>query len=107
MFNYELETMKRKALQYHYVFVGQNATTGQPHPITGKLSNYGGFIAFKNKADAKRYANEFYSNNPSEFAVAGTANTLRKYKQGVSWYNYLDMLLMLDCLSYDDSGNLI
>ena len=107
MFNYNLETMKTTAAQYYYVFIGQNATTGTPHHITGRLSNYGNFIAFKNKADAVRYANEFHSNNSSEFAIAGTVNTLRKYKQGMSWHNYLDMLLMLDCLSYDDNGNLI
>lgn len=107
MFNYEIETMKTKASQYHYVFIGQNATTGQPHPITGRMSNYGGFIAFKNKADAVRYANEFYSSNGLEFAVAGTVNTLRKYKRGMSWHDYLTMLLILDCLSYDENGNLI
>jgi hypothetical protein len=99
--------MKERASKYYYVFIGQNATTGQPHPITGRSNIYGSFIAFKHKADAKRYVNEFYSGNYSEFAVAGTFNTLRKYKQGLSWYEYITYLLMLDYLVYDDSGDLI
>lgn len=91
-----------------FVFVGQNATTGSPHPITGNYSTYGGFIAFKNKADAKRYVSELSLNSYyGEFAACGTYKTLRKYKQGQSVYSYLGSLCFVPCLSYDDQGNLI
>ena len=100
--------MKQHAAKYHYVFVGQHATTGTPHKQTGRMSNYGGYVAFKNKADAIRYAEEYYNpNNFYEFAKHGTVNTLRKYSLGDTWYNYLDELLLLDALSYDENGNLI
>ena len=103
---YSVESMKQDANRYHYVFIGQNATTGQPHHMTGKMSYYGNIICFKYKEDAKRYVNEFRSNNSSEFAIAGTVNTLRKYKQGQSWHNYLSDLLLNDALTYDDKGEL-
>jgi hypothetical protein len=105
--NYNAETLKALASKYHYVFVGCNATTGKPHPITGRLSNYGSFIAFKSKADALRYVSEYRCNGFGEFAKAGTVNTLRRYKQGLSLFQYYDSLLMLDALSYDAEGNLI
>lgn len=94
---YNLDQAKQTANQYYYVFVGQNATTGQPNPITGRLSYYGNIIAFRDKAIAKAYVNNFYSNNSSEFAKAGTAKTLRKYKQGQTMFNYYSDLCMLDC----------
>jgi hypothetical protein len=100
----DIPTLKKECAKYYYVFIGQNATTGQPHPITGMLSNYGHIISFKHKADALQYVNNFYSNNLSEFAVAGTAMSLRRFKRGMSVVNYLQDLLMNDALTYDENG---
>ena len=94
---YTINQMKEQAAKRYYCFVGQNATTGKPHPATGNMSYYGGYIGFATKKAAKEYADNYYNcNNISEFAVAGTVNTLRKYSLGRSWYNYLTMLLLSD-----------
>ena len=102
-----LQQFKSDASKYHYVFIGQNATTGTAHPITGKTSHYGRIISFFNKQDALHFVSEFRSNNPSEFAVAGTVNTLRRYKLGQTWFNYITDLLWIDANSYDENNNLI
>ena len=95
---YSIEDMKKDAAKDCYVWVGQNATTGQPHPITGKMSMYGSLLKFKTRQQAREYADNYYNHcNPSEYAVAGTVNALRKYHQGMSWYNYLCYCLTLDC----------
>lgn len=89
-----------------FVFVGQNATTGSPNPITGRLSYWGEFIGFKRRDDAKRYVDEFRSNG-FDFVVMGTYRTLRKYKLGSSVYHYLESLCFCPILSYDENGRLI
>lgn len=98
--------LKKELSIYHWVFVGQNAHTGKAHPLTGKMSYYGSFLCFRNYDDAKRYVQEFRSDNYRSFAKFGTVNTLRKYAQGESWFNYLQNLSMLDCLTYDEQGEL-
>lgn len=95
--HYTIDEMKKQAAKRHYCFVGQNASTGKPHPITGRMSFYGGYVEFPTKQAAKDFADNYYNcNNPNEFAVYGTVNTLRKYSLGRSWYDYLTMLLLAD-----------
>ena len=99
-----IPAMKEECSKYYYVFIGQNATTGTANKQTGQYSNYGNILCFKYKVDAKRYVSEFYSNISYQFAVAGSAMSLRRFKRGLSVRDYLSDLLMMDALTYDDQG---
>ena len=69
------------------LFVGQNASTGTPHPITGRMSFWGDYYKFSSKKDRKNYMDSLRLYSP-EFAVAGTRRTLRKYSLGCSLEQY-------------------
>lgn len=78
----------------YFVFVGQNATTGEPHPITGNMSfwgrYYGPYPSRKAaQAFAERHSDYGYSRHIHE---VGTARTLRQYSLGCSVQNYLQDL---------------
>ena len=76
---------------FYFVFVGQNATTGQAHPVTGLYSNYGHIIAFKEKAGRDQFIEEF---RPDGFTVAMPCNkqSARQYHLGQSMYIYNQIL---------------
>jgi len=91
--NYQTEDLKKVVEKNYYVFCGQNATTGTPHPTTGRMSCYGSYLAF----ETKKYAQEYVDNYTGlEMCVAGTAMMLRKYSLGISLHNYYDALYFLD-----------
>lgn len=39
----------------YYVFVGQKATTGFPHPRTGRMSYYGHYLCFNSESARQEY----------------------------------------------------
>ena len=88
----------------YYVFIGQNASTGNPHPITGHYSAYGRHLAFRTKKERDEYYEDWYSNNPSEFIVKCSINTARKFSLGMSVRDYQDYLLSLPYGYKDDLG---
>lgn len=77
--------------KYVFVFVGQNATTGEPNKKTGRLSNYGQFYCFDNAAAAKEFADNQNGINDQIIEI-GSARALRKYALGSSVVNYIEHL---------------
>ena len=79
----------------YYVFVGQNATIGDPNPRTGMHSFWGCFYSFSSKQKRDEWVEENDSGYVSEICEAVTRRSGRKYDLGISIadYNYhLDML---------------
>lgn len=70
--------------KYYYIWKGQNATIGTPHPQTGLLNMYGDLIAFSSKKKRDRFYNEYYDNNPSVRLYKCSRTTCREYFLGWS-----------------------
>ena len=86
-----------------FAWVGQNATTGRPNLITGRLSMFGDFRKFDCRKTRDYYVENFYNqSNPSEFAVKVNRQTGRKYDRGNSIRIYNEYLNMLEILSIED-----
>ena len=92
---YYIDDYKEYVNRYYWVWVGQNATIGQPNPITGKMSMYGNFICFSTKQMRDDYYTNWRSDNPSEFIKKCTPATGRKYKLGSSVFNYYQDLTFI------------
>ena len=81
----------------HYAWIGQNATTGTPNYITGRLSKYGNVLAFSSRLLRDNYVDNFYNqNNPSEYAVKVNKKSGRAYNLGMSVFNYEEYLRNLE-----------
>jgi len=94
--NYETQKLYDRLKNNHYAWVGQNASTGTAHPITGMMSMYGRYIAFPDRKTRDNFVDNFYNNNPSEYATKCSVNTGRRYSLGCSWYDYLMDLAYCD-----------
>ena len=90
MFNVDYSDFKGKTV----VFCGDNASTGEPHPITGNMSFWGEFSVFGNKQDAIEFIDQVERNNPYGKTDIGTARTMRKYRLGSCVRDYLNDLWM-------------
>lgn len=79
--------MKSKS---YLAWVGQNATTGQPHPITGNYSMYGGLEWFPTKKERDSFVENYYNhNNPSQYAVATNKKEAKgKYFGGMMQWQF-------------------
>ena len=93
----ERNYLYEQAKGYFYAWVGQNATTGTPHPQTGRMTMYGNYLKFSTRKARDKFVNEFYSNNPSEFAVKCNVQSGRQYCLGWSIETYYEELCSLDC----------
>jgi len=81
----------------HYAWIGQNATTGTPNYITGRLSKHGNMLAFSSRLLRDNYVDNFYNqNNPSEYAVKVNKKSGRAYNFGMSVCNYEEYLKYLE-----------
>ena len=77
----------------YYVFDGQNATTGKPNEITGRMSNYGEVLTFRSKKEAVEYAN---NSRGTGIVKAGTKSIMRKYCLGMTVANFEEYLKYQD-----------
>lgn len=78
-----------------YVFIGQNATTGTPHPKTGNMSYWGDIAVFSTEQKRQDFIDNFRPNNPSVFVRACSKRGAREYNLGISvrmFNEYLDSL---------------
>jgi hypothetical protein len=94
-----VENLKNQLSGKKFIFIGEKATTGTPHPVTGKMSNWGSYYEVKDIENAKEYAS-LRDGHMGKIVKVGTLNTLRKYSQGNSWYNYLTNLYHVDTLEF-------
>ena len=89
-----------------YAFVGQNASTGTPNPVTGNYSRYGNIIAFSTIAKRDRFVGEYYNQqNPQEFAEKCRRCTARKYNLGMSVEAFNDSVLGYADTNVDEHYN--
>lgn len=73
-----------------FVFIGQNASTGEPHHLTGRMSFFGRYYGgFGSRQDAVAFAAAHDDGSPQTISVAGTARSLRCYSLGCSVQSYL------------------
>jgi hypothetical protein len=75
-----------------FVFVGQNASTGTPNELTGRMSFAGTFYRANDRQEAKEFAEKMYSPYEADICKVGTARTLRQYDLGCSVQSYLESL---------------
>ena len=90
---------------HYYAWAGQNATTGNTNPRTGRLSMFGSLYAFKSRIERDKYVDEYYSNNPSEFAVKVNTQSARQYRLGMNTAYYQEYVEMAPVLYWDDEEN--
>lgn len=83
-----------------YAWVGQKASTGTPNQVTGRMSMYGTNHKFLTRKERDKFVADFYSNNPSEYAVACTKRQLRSFNLGTS---VADFETDLDYMDYTTS----
>ena len=88
-----------------YVFVGQNASTGTPNKITGRVSKYGKFYKFENHKLAKKFVDELPFDYNNQIIEIGTIRTLRKYDLGNTLYVYEDNLNTMCFYNFDSVWN--
>lgn len=68
----------------YYAWVGQNASTGTPNPITGGMSMYGTNHVFVSKKERDEFVNGYRSDNPSKQCIACSLRGLRRRNLGCS-----------------------
>ena len=90
---------------YFYAWAGQNATTGNANPRTGRLSMFGQLFKFKSRIERDKYVDEYYSSNPSEYAVKVNKQSARQYRLGMSVSAYEEYLEMAPVLYWVDEEN--
>jgi hypothetical protein len=94
----------QKSSKYYYAFEGQNASTGDPNPITGRMAFWGEILCFDTFADRKKYVEMYESCYAQDILVAGSKSSLRKYCLGMSVNSYEEYLrdITVDSLGWSD-----
>ena len=67
----------------YLVWIGQNATTGTPNKLTGRMSNYGHLKAFSSRAKRAEFIDN-YQRGYHEFCFAVTRKQARQKQLGYS-----------------------
>ena len=83
----------------YLAFIGQNASTGTPHPLTGGMNMYGDLANFSTKSDRDLFVAEYYDiNNPSVFVEKTNKQDAKsKYCAGMSQYFYEQYIDEVEC----------
>jgi len=82
----------------YFVFDGQNASTGEPNRVTGRMSFYGEVLKFHSKKEAKQFEEESRSTN---LCIAGTKSKMRGYCLGMSVSQFEEYLYQIDYRTFD------
>jgi len=76
----------------YLLWIGQNATTGQPNTKTGHYSNYGYIVKFKSLSERRAFIDQWRPNNPSEFCRIVNRKTARQFCLGMTMRDYNDYI---------------
>ena len=79
-------------MNIYMAWVGQNATTGNPHPVTGRLSVRGDLYIFKSKKNRDEFCdkwNKIYNTYP---VPTNRKEAKAKYFAGMTQHEY-DMMI--------------
>ena len=79
------------AAKNFYAYLGQNATTGTPHPVTGRMSMHGDIIAFSTIEKRDQFVAEYSDIN--KYAEKCNRKTAREYCQGMAVSNFNEWVL--------------
>jgi hypothetical protein len=96
--------MKNKT---YYLFVGQNATTGQPNKITGYYSFYGRIYAFSSKSERDTVYSHLDGRSAQDKIVKGGRTKMRSLCLGLSMLDFNSYLDSLDYSTTSDFRGLI
>lgn len=94
-----------KTNRKYYAWIGQNASCGAPHPITGQMSLYGTNYVFSSEKDRDDFVDEHSGYN--DICIACTKRQLRGRNLGMSVRNFEEDLqhrLIVRC--EDEDGDL-
>jgi len=86
-----MDTLGKEVSKNFYAYVGQNATIGTPHPVTGRLSMYGDIIAFSTIEKRDQFVAEYSDTN--KYAEKCNRKTAREYCQGMTVANFKEWVL--------------
>jgi len=76
----------------YMAWVGQNATTGQPHPITGRMSKWGDLYIFKSKKSRDEFCGKWDNINNVYPVPTNRKEAKVKYFAGMTQHKY-DMMI--------------
>lgn len=84
-------------MKKYLAWIGQNATTGTPHPQTGRLSMCGELIQFDTKVNRDDFVDNFHCTyNPSKIAAKTNKQEAKsKYFAGMTQWAFDDYLYYL------------
>ena len=68
----------------YYAFLGQNASTGTPHKVTGRMSFYGENFVFGTKKERDDFVEENDAVYTQDICVACSKRQLREYNLGMT-----------------------
>lgn len=77
--------------KWRYVFIGARATSGEPHPTTGRFSQYGYCIKFENKTVRDEYCATY--GHLVDVCEPCSLTSARKYFLGMSVASYKEYML--------------
>lgn len=92
-------------MKLYYAHVGQNATIGSPHPITGLLSRYGYCVAFNSKKNRDTFVDEFHCPSSRYKCVKTSISGARQYFLGMSVAEYRQYMEEIHPMDHDEQYN--
>ena len=87
---------RENIMKNFYIFMGQNATCGTPHPVTGNLNMHGDLIAFSTKEKRDHFFDEYNPNRAGIELTKCTDKTCRKFFRGMTVYHMQENIRYID-----------
>jgi hypothetical protein len=89
-----------------YVFVGENASCGTPHPVTGRMSTYGQIYRVDGTLrQAREWADYMDRYNTGGIIAVGGRGKMREYCRGSFVHHFNDDLEYAPTVYPDDNEN--
>lgn len=89
-----------------FVFIGQNATCGNPHPVTGRMSTYGTIYRIAGTLREAREWADYRDNGYAQTVIAvGGRRKMREFCLGQTMRNFNDTLDYAPVVYANDNEN--
>lgn len=82
-------------METYLAWIGQNATSGSPNSVTGRMSMHGDLHAFSTKENRDEFC-DTYNHLCNRYPIAVSRNSARKYHLGMSVRDYNEHIDQLD-----------
>lgn len=83
-------------MKKYLAWIGQNATTGTPHPQTGRLSMYGDLVVFYSKQERDSFCNEYNYLHDCYPVPTNMKEAKSKYCAGMTQVAFEDTIRLLE-----------